>query len=342
MSNLQRHYKSTCALDDRQSILDVIELASRPIQHTLPSPSPRTAGKRKWHSTEAAVEYMSDVEEMEERDWQATGSTSKPDWTVKHHRPRASSQRVSSSDTRVSKSKGVDTRVGGDADNEDNDVGMIECPQCAELVEYIDINEHLDNGCVTPSSAPSRRKRIKTVGTGDGGEGKRAWQNIFNGTASSSKKSNNAKNSNHASRSASPPVRLPREAYDTLKDKQLRERLSRFDLATTGTRAKLQARHERWTVVYNANLDQDESHRKSLNALRAALVKWEEGRERDEKERAKAIESSAAAGDSGAVGKEYEAKHQSHFQLLIEQARASKAKPLNLQPKAVDDVDSAS
>ncbi|KAG8882474.1 E3 ubiquitin-protein ligase rad18 [Tulasnella sp. 331] len=338
-----------------------------PIQHTLPSPSPRTAGKRKWHSTEAAVEYMSDVEEMEERDWQATGSTSKPDWTVKHHRPRASSQRVSSSDTRVSKSKGVDTRVGGDADNDDNDgernirvskrvlkkrqnsrmsyyviVGMIECPQCAELVEYIDINEHLDNGCVTPSSAPSRRKRIKTVGTGDGGEGKRAWQNIFNGTASSSKKSNNAKNSNHASRSASPPVRLPREAYDTLKDKQLRERLSRFDLATTGTRAKLQARHERWTVVYNANLDQDESHRKSLNALRAALVKWEEGRERDEKERAKAIESSAAAGDSGAVGKEYEAKHQSHFQLLIEQARASKAKPLNLQPKAVDDVDSAS
>ncbi|KAG9008841.1 E3 ubiquitin-protein ligase rad18 [Tulasnella sp. JGI-2019a] len=306
----------------RQSILDVIGLASRPI----PPPrgqTPKVSGKRKRRSGET-VEHMSDVEEMDVEDW-AAASTSKAGSTANAHRLRAMSHRVSSSDSRLSESKGTDT--GSASVSDESALGMIECPQCAELVEYIDINEHLDNGCITPSSAPSRKKKK----TGDGGEGKRAWQNIFNGAASSTRRSTNSKVATYTARSTSPPERLPREAYDTLKDKQLRERLARFDLSTTGSRAKLQARHERWAVIFNANMDQDEGQRRSLSALKAALVKWEEGREKDEKERVKAVESSAGAGDSGVIGKEYEAKHQSHFKSLVEQARASKAKPSNHQ-----------
>lgn len=69
----------------------------------------------------------------------------------------------------------------------------------------------------------------------------------------------------------------------------------------------MQARHERWTVIYNANLDQDEGQRKSVTALRAALVKWEEGREKDEKERAKAVEG-LGTGGTGPVGRDYEVR----------------------------------
>ena len=85
-----------------------------------------------------------------------------------------------------------------------------------------------------------------------------------------------------------PPIRLPKEAYDTLKDKQLRERLQRHELSTHGSRAKMQARHEKWVVIFNANLDQAPEQQKSVGALRAQLTDWENGRERDERERTKA------------------------------------------------------
>ena len=99
------------------------------------------------------------------------------------------------------------------------------------------------------------------------------------------------------SKPRSPPQRLVKEAYDTLKDKQLRERLQIFDLPTEGSRIKLQARHERWVVIYNANLDQAPEQQNSTRALRAQLIAWEAGRERDEREKARAMDGFTSAED---------------------------------------------
>lgn len=102
-----------------------------------------------------------------------------------------------------------------------------------------------------------------------------------------------------------PSGRLAAEAYDTLKDKQLRERLQRFELPTTGSRAKLQARHARWVVLYNANLDHAPERQKSISALRAELIAWESGKEKDEREHAKAQERSGFTGGDTTLAADY-------------------------------------
>ncbi|KAG8906832.1 E3 ubiquitin-protein ligase rad18 [Tulasnella sp. 403] len=196
-----------------------------------------------------------------------------------------------------------------------SEVEMVECPQCTALVELVDINAHLDNSCETPPTAPSRKK-AKTS------HGKQAWKNIFDSTSIVTKKSQPSKTGNaNGTPGSSPLERLPKEAYDTLKEKQIRVRLQRFDLPTTGSRSKLQARHERWVVIFNANLDQSPEHQRSLSALRTQLQIWEQGRERDEKERTKAQEK---VGANGSIAADYEVKHQAQFKSLVEQARASK------------------
>ncbi|KAG8935516.1 E3 ubiquitin-protein ligase rad18 [Tulasnella sp. 418] len=180
--------------------------------------------------------------------------------------------------------------------------GIVECPQCEELVDLRDINTHLDNNCAMPSNEPSKKPA----------EGKKAWQAIFNGRRPNSSSSRNRQ-------SPPPTTRLPKEAYDLMKDKQLRERLSRFDISTTGSRARLQARHERWVILYNANLDNPVEARKPVSALREELSHWEEGKEQDEKEKTKAAESAGQAGDI-----EYQAKHRAQFQQLVHLARSNR------------------
>ncbi|KAG8952087.1 hypothetical protein FRC00_006915 [Tulasnella sp. 408] len=54
------------------------------------------------------------------------------------------------------------------------EVGLIQCPQCDELVDFAVINQHLDSNCTLIPTAPIKRKVT-------GEEGKRAWQNIFSG-----------------------------------------------------------------------------------------------------------------------------------------------------------------
>lgn len=114
-------------------------------------------------------------------------------------------------------------------------------------------------------------------------------------------------------------------------------------------------------MIYNSNFqDQAPENRRSLKALRAELLTWEKEREKDEKERARAMERTGSGGskDSGTNGLDYEVrhtrsqgrvemgaftaddllmtfwmvllymqmKHEAQFRTLIEQARASAAK----------------
>lgn len=71
---------------------------------------------------------------------------------------------------------------------------------------------------------------------------------------------------------------IPKVAYHTLKEKRLREMLSDHDLPTTGDKDTLIRRHERWVLVYNANLDRNPRDRETLEELIRKLKKWEDTR----------------------------------------------------------------
>ncbi|KAG8935085.1 E3 ubiquitin-protein ligase rad18 [Tulasnella sp. 417] len=287
----------------------------------------------------------SDLEEIEEL-------PSPPAWELASPSKRKGKGKLTGQSTHSASSASINASrrtnqsgAGGgpsvDHSESGKEVGLIQCPQCDELVDYAVINQHLDSNCTLIPTAPAKRKA-------SGEEGKRAWQNIFSGAGGGSTSKKNASsaksngNGNSTGRQASPfPERLPKEAYDTLKDKQLRERLARFDLSTTGSRAKMQARHERWVVLYNSNFqDQAPENRKTLKALRADLLVWEKEREKDEKERAKAMERAANGGskENGPIGLEYEMKHGAQFRTLIEQARATAAKARSGAKSAEDPV----
>ena len=75
---------------------------------------------------------------------------------------------------------------------------------------------------------------------------------------------------------------LPKVAYDTLKPKSLREKCREAGISDLGERVALQARHERWVIIYNANRDASDGQRKSLKQLHKELDKWEKDRERAE------------------------------------------------------------
>ncbi|KAG9051067.1 E3 ubiquitin-protein ligase rad18 [Tulasnella sp. UAMH 9824] len=296
----------------------------------LASESPRK--KRKI----AVSSSSSDLEEIEELPSPLAWERASPSKRKGKAKPSASS---SSANTPGGSNQAL-ARNGKSMDRvETGQVGLIQCPQCDELVDFAVINQHLDSNCTLIPTPPIKRKVA-------GEEGKRAWQNIFSGAGAGSSSKKNVSSSksnghpNSTARQASPlPERLPKEAYDTLKDKQLRERLARFDLSTTGNRAKMQARHERWVILYNSNFqDQAPENRKSLKALRSDLLAWEKEREKDEKERAKAIERTGSGGskDSGPIAIEYEMKHGPQFRTLIEQARASAAKARSSAKSAED------
>lgn len=72
---------------------------------------------------------------------------------------------------------------------------------------------------------------------------------------------------------------IPKVAYHTLKEKRLREMLADHDLPNNGDKDTLIKRHERWALLYNANLDRTPTDRLTLEDLRRELKKWETERQ---------------------------------------------------------------
>ena len=54
--------------------------------------------------------------------------------------------------------------------------------------------------------------------------------------------------------------------------------LSEHDLPTTGDKDTLTRRHERWVLLYNANLDRNPPDRLTYDEMKRDLKKWEETR----------------------------------------------------------------
>ncbi|KAJ6488500.1 hypothetical protein C8R47DRAFT_481440 [Mycena vitilis] len=136
----------------------------------------------------------------------------------------------------------------------------VECPLCTRSMQYKELNRHMDNGCATSSlvkpSAPSSKSQ-KTL-----------WSDIMQPKSKGKEKDRAPAEEDH----------LPKVSYDTLKDKQLKDKLLEHGLSVTGDRTIWIARHQRWTMLWNANLDRSAPKRQSKGELLKELKKWDEER----------------------------------------------------------------
>ncbi|KAF8842496.1 hypothetical protein BDN67DRAFT_989054 [Paxillus ammoniavirescens] len=173
---------------------------------------------------------------------------------------------------------------------------FVECPICGRFVEYLCINNHMDGpGC--------GRKVISKTKKASNSNAKAEWSKLL-GNNSKKGKEKDISDSDDATE------RLPKVSYAVLKDKALKDLLLSQKLPISGDRNAWITRHQRWVMLYNANLDKT-GHRKIPSELRMELRKWEE----DQKGRKHVVEDTAA----------HEAAHKDEFSRLIEEARRRRA-----------------
>ncbi|PAV23316.1 dna repair [Pyrrhoderma noxium] len=134
----------------------------------------------------------------------------------------------------------------------------VQCPLCSKLVKLKLVNPHIDSGC--------ERYIITSELNRPQSSSKSAWSNVFDSHA---KKGRDKRLDEYSER-------LPKQNYSVVKDKRLRELLADYQLATTGSREQLIARHSQFVLLFNANLDRSAQTRKSLKELRKEIQKWEE------------------------------------------------------------------
>lgn len=139
---------------------------------------------------------------------------------------------------------------------------MVNCPVCNVSIVMGDINTHLDSGC--------QKKSFNTSGAAISGA-KYEWTKLF------LKKGKNRDNGIDAN---SATERIPKASYDLLKDKQVKDLLHAHSLPILGDRKTWIARHQRWVMIFNANLDKSASNRKNTKELRIELKNWEDSRKR--------------------------------------------------------------
>ncbi|TCD70580.1 E3 ubiquitin-protein ligase rad18 [Steccherinum ochraceum] len=179
------------------------------------------------------------------------------------------------------------------------------CPSCGKMVPFSTINDHLDSGCKLYLKSDAKQKQKQKDG----------WGNIFGNPETGSSKAKGKGRSREDLPIEDTAEPLPKVSYGTLKPKRLKEMLQELDLPSTGERDVLQARHQRWIIIFNANLDASE--RKSTNQLKQDLAAWE-----------KAKQSKKPTVDE----KKYERENHQVYADLIARAKASA--PPKAQPRS--------
>ncbi|KAJ7063548.1 hypothetical protein C8F01DRAFT_1133456 [Mycena amicta] len=166
---------------------------------------------------------------------------------------------------------------------------LVDCPVCHRQVPMATINLHIDNNCDSSDSPHATSSKSQ-------------WLNIM---APKSKGKGKDKDSDD---------RIPKQAYDTLKEWQIKAKLEELGLSTTGDRSTLVARHQHWSMLWNGNLDRSTEQRQSKERLRKTLKKWEAERQAPRKEKP-------------TVDASHLKTHNSEFKRLIEAARPRKEPP---------------
>ncbi|TFK46004.1 hypothetical protein OE88DRAFT_1739812 [Heliocybe sulcata] len=185
---------------------------------------------------------------------------------------------------------------------------LVNCPICQKRVQMKRVNSHIDNGCRSPSSSDIERTRSKPAQAQ-----KNAWSKILDRNVSGKGK---------AKERDGDCAPLPKASYQVLKDKQVKDLLVDQQLPTTGDRNAWIARHQRWVLIWNANLDKQPEQRKTISELRAELRRWEEGRSKAKK--APVVEDAV----------EYEKLNKAQFDRLIAAARPKNSRDTQTQTPA--------
>ncbi|KAG2157630.1 uncharacterized protein EDB93DRAFT_803321 [Suillus bovinus] len=139
---------------------------------------------------------------------------------------------------------------------------MVNCPVCNMSIVIGDINTHLDSGC--------QKNLFNASGAATSGA-KHQWSELF---FKKGKSRDNGIGVDIATE------RIPKASYDLLKDKQVKDLLHAHNLSVLGDRKMWIARHKRWVMIFNANLDKSVSNRKNTKELRNELKNWEDSRKR--------------------------------------------------------------
>ncbi|KAF5386563.1 hypothetical protein D9615_001906 [Tricholomella constricta] len=163
---------------------------------------------------------------------------------------------------------------------------LVKCPMCTRRVKYKSINQHMDQGCKDPPLESTRSTMSD-------------WKKLMAGPNKGKQKDTSDDEDNFP---------LPKASYATLKDRKLKEMLTEHGLPISGDRNQWIHRHQRWVMIYNANLDRSSRNRKTKQELRKELKKWEDEKA---KKRRTTVEDNAA----------HEKRHKNEFAQLVDAAR---------------------
>ncbi|KAI0596816.1 hypothetical protein F4775DRAFT_279816 [Biscogniauxia sp. FL1348] len=233
-----------------------------------------------------------------------------------------SSKRLRSS-TRLSKSKSMEATAEmarqevdeqrAESPGFEPDDGLVACPICWRRMKAVQVDKHIDTSCPgEPQSEPSPSRQPSRTST--------IIPSAFPSSASSSSSSPFRRQQQAPSK---PLERLPALNYSSLKEAQLRKKMSDLGISTNGGRQMLERRHREWVTIWNANCDSLRPRRKP--DLLHDLDVWE----RTHGTRAPTISRSAALGaqirDKDFDGAAWAARHDSSFKDLIASARRNRA-----------------
>ncbi|KAF8431749.1 hypothetical protein L210DRAFT_962372 [Boletus edulis BED1] len=183
-------------------------------------------------------------------------------------KPNASSEIADSSPLRAKSARKASRRrasIEPSSDPREEELepdSLVECPICGRSVKFQVINAHMDG----PDCGQKSHSKTNNPSNPNS---KVEWSRVFGGESSKGKNKNNSDLDD-------PMERLPKVSYDVVKDKTLKELLSSQRLPVGGDRNTRIARHRRWVMMYNANLDKVTGC-KTLSGLRHELRTWEEG-----------------------------------------------------------------
>ncbi|KAG1764234.1 hypothetical protein EDD22DRAFT_460177 [Suillus occidentalis] len=225
--------------------------------------------------------------------------------------PSSSNQFASSPvPSKSRRSRRQDMEPSSDPQEEDMVQGgqMVNCPICNVSIAMGDINTHIDSGC--------KKKSFNASGAGTS-DVKGQWTKLF---------LNKGKSRDNGIDVDNTTERIPKASYDLLKDKQVKDLLHAHGLPIVGDRKTWIARHQRWVMIFNANLDKSGSNRKNTKELRNELKNWEDSRKRRH-----LVDDTAA----------HILNHQGEFARLVAEARNSKARKASsstiVQQRSQDD-----
>ncbi|KAI1491272.1 hypothetical protein F5X96DRAFT_668883 [Biscogniauxia mediterranea] len=233
-----------------------------------------------------------------------------------------SNKRLRSS-TRLSKSRGMEATAEMarqevddqqvESPNFEPDDGLVACPICWRRMKAVQVDKHIDTSCPgepQPEPSPSRQTSKTSI----------IVPSAFPSSTSSSSSSPFRRQQQPPSK---PLERLPALNYSSLKESQLRKKMSELGISTNGGRQMLERRHREWVTIWNANCDSLRPRRKP--DLLHDLDVWE----RTHGTRAPTTSRSAALGaqikDKDFDGAAWAARHDSSFKDLIASARRNRA-----------------